>query len=213
MYCKNCGFNYEGNYCPKCGTKNDVNSIPADDYPSDYTQKPKRTSKKFIAFLIVLAALITGASVLAPIGYAVFAGYMLDNIAGSSLTNSVETRSISDSASINKFKYSIDKVSYTDKYDDEKAADGYEYMKIKVKITNTSSSRAFCLADAELYIDDVIYEEYDFDSLSDELDAGKSKLSEFVYEVPEKRDKIELCIHDNNILNNKVIKFNIYDED
>lgn len=212
MYCKNCGFNYEGNYCPKCGTKNDY-IIPVNNTSAGNARKPKQTSKKFIAFLIVLAALITGASVLAPIGYAFFAGYMLDNIAGSSLTNSVETHSISDSASINKFKYSIDKVSYTDKYDDEKADSGYEYMKIKVKITNTSSSRAFCLADAELYIDDVIYEEYDSDSLSDELDAGKSKLSEFVYEVPEKRDKIELCIHDNNILNNKVIKFNIFDED
>jgi hypothetical protein len=212
MYCKNCGFNYEGNYCPKCGTKNDY-IIPVNNTSAGNARKPKQTSKKFIAFLIVLAALITGGSVLAPIGYAVFAGYMLDNIAGSSLTNSLETHSISDSASINKFKYSIDKVSYTDKYDDEKADSGYEYMKIKVKITNTSSSRAFCLADAELYIDDVIYEEYDSDSLSDELDAGKSKIAELVYEVPEKRDKIELFLRADSLFDSKAIKFNIYDED
>ena len=86
-------------------------------------------------------------------------------------------------------------------------------MKIKFKITNISKTRENSFLENELYIDDVIYDEYDFESLSAELDAGKSKIAELVYEVPEKRDKIELFLRADSLFDSKAIKFNIFDED
>ncbi len=212
MYCKNCGFNYEGNYCPKCGTKNDY-IIPVNNTSAGNARKPKQTSKKFIAFLIVLAALITGGSVLAPIGFFVFLDYADSHIGSFNYVENAEEYSMYDKATFDMFEYSIDRISFSDKYDGEKAADGYEYMKIKFKITNISKTRENSFLENELYINDVLYDEYDFESLSAELDAGKSKIAELVYEVPEKRDKIELFLRADSLFDSKAIKFNIFDED
>ncbi|MBR6514840.1 MAG: S8 family serine peptidase [Clostridia bacterium] len=48
MFCKNCGKEFEGKYCPLCGTKAEIPAAPAK------IKKPKKSKKKLILSIIAL---------------------------------------------------------------------------------------------------------------------------------------------------------------
>ena len=86
MICNNCGFEFEGNFCPMCGTKVQTysdNNLYADNSKTAYnppyapqsqpyynTRKPKRTSKVVTALIIVLAVVLPISAIfIVPFGF------------------------------------------------------------------------------------------------------------------------------------------------
>ena len=88
-------------------------------------------------------------------------------------------------------------------------------MKVKLRITNISNLGSYVSSETDVYVDDLLYEEYvDMEDYIDhELAAGKTMISERVYEIPKNRSKIELDIRGtDDIFGNTVIKFNILED-
>lgn len=230
MICNNCGFEFEGNFCPMCGTKVQTysdNNLYADNSKTAYnppyapqsqpyynTKKPKRTSKVVTALIIVLAVVLPISAIfIVPFGFFACVDY-IDRI---DIADKVEVHSVTETAELEGFRYSIEDVSYTDTYIKDKPQDGYEFMKVKLRITNTTNSGNYVSSETEAYVDDILYDEYnDFsdDYYENELAAGKSMISERVYEIPKNRSKIELDIRGtDDIFGNTVIKYNIFDNE
>lgn len=131
------------------------------------------------------------------------------------IADKVETHTITESAVLEQFRYSIENISYTDTYNDDKPQNGYEFMKVKLRITNISKSGNYVSSETDVYVDDLLYEEYGDmeDYIDHELAAGKTMISERVYEIPKNRSKIELDIRGaDDIFGNTVIKFNILED-
>lgn len=73
MFCKNCGFNFEGNFCPNCGlpskevvvnsendnSESNPNKVNLDDKPN-LTKKKKAIYKKWWFYLIIAIILCLG---------------------------------------------------------------------------------------------------------------------------------------------------------
>lgn len=231
MNCNNCGFEFEGNFCPMCGTKAQPyseNNPYEQSYQTQYNPpyvsqsqpynnfKPRKHKKGFVLdIIIVLAVALVGSVMLyiAPLG--LFACF--DYIDSMDVADRVETHSVTESAVLDNFRYSIENISYTDTYNKDKPQDGYEFMKVKLRITNISNSGNYVSSDTEVYVDDVLYDEYDDfsdDYYENELAAGKTMISERVYEIPKNRNKIEFDIRGiNDIFGNTVIKYNIFDNE
>lgn len=230
MTCNNCGFEFEGNFCPMCGTKaqpNSENNPYEQSYQTQYnpsyvpqsqpyynTKPRKRKKVVVLSIILVLAVVMTSAAMyFAPLG--LFACF--DFIDRMDIADRVETHSITESAVLDNFRYSIENISYTDTYNNDKPQVGYEFIKIKLKITNISNSGNYVSSDTEIYVDDVLYDEYDYfcdDYYENELAAGKAMISERVYEIPKNRNKIEFDIRGvNDIFGNTVIKYNIFDNE
>ncbi len=224
MICNNCGYEFEGNFCPMCGNSvsTHLNNNPyAENYQTQYNPQyqsysnPKpRKRKKGVVLAIVLVsvvALASAAMYIAPLG--LFACF--DFIDRMDIADKVETHTITESAVLEQFRYSIENVSYTDTYNDDKPQNGYEFMKVKLRITNISKSGNYVSSETDVYVDDLLYEEYDDmeDYIDHELAAGKTMISERVYEIPKNRSKIELDIRGtDDIFGNTVIKFNILED-
>ncbi len=229
MICNNCGFEFEGNFCPMCGTRVNTpsdNNPYAENFQTKYNSpyvppnqsynntKPRKGNKESVKKALVIAlAIVIGKAALfiAPLGF--FA--CIDYIDRLDIADEVEAHSITESAVLDEFRYSIENISYTDTYNNDKPQNGYEFMRIKLRITNISNAGNYVSSETEVYVDDILYDEYDdFDDVyyDHELASGKTMISERVYEIPKNKDKIELDIRGNNdIFGNKVIKYNIYD--
>lgn len=224
MICNNCGYEFEGNFCPMCGTSvsTDLNNNPyAGNYQTQYNppyqsynnSKPRKRKKGIVLAIVLVSvvALASAAMYIAPLG--LFACF--DFIDRMDIADKVETHTITESAVLEQFRYSIENVSYTDTYNDDKPQDGYEFMKVKLRITNISKSGNYVSSETDVYVDDLLYEEYDDmeDYIDHELAAGKTMISERVYEIPKNRSKIELDIRGTyDIFGNTVIKFNILED-
>lgn len=53
MICKKCGKEYEGKFCPECGTSSDGSTLQAPP-----VQQPKKKKKGLIAALVVIAVIV-----------------------------------------------------------------------------------------------------------------------------------------------------------
>lgn len=214
MICSNCGYEYNEQRCPRCGAFNGNFPQPPvapalnnnNPYNQPYTYK--RTSKGVAAAIIIGAAVVfAGIVVAAPIGlFALFD--FTENTTQSVVSKNAEVHSSSESALIGDIEYSIDDISFSDTFKGDKPSDGCEFMRIKLRAKNTASFTRGVYPDFSLYVNDVLYDEYDDGFYGDDILGGKTMIGDCVYEVPKLRNKLEFCVSDSDIFG-KTVKFDI----
>lgn len=229
MKCKKCGNVFTGNYCNKCGAKAEIEPTPVNPYqfknenaqpipapvqtnryynintPQNKSQY-KRTSKGVIALFLILASVFLVMIIALPFGIIM--------LADKTSEHREETYSINEKAVMGAFEYSLEDVSTAESFRNDKPESGYEFLKIKLKMKNISDTRESNYSEIELYVDDGLYDEYSDNYYLNDIDGGKFRISEFVYEIPKNRNNTELVIHDEEDFGlGKIIKFNISDND
>ena len=256
MKCGNCGHIFNGNFCPKCGTKavneaektieenkfGSINQNEENPYEQSYSDSqetrtpeapsyttppvapsynqnvyqnnnqqntvnvpyqyqqyqqipPKKpmTGGKIAATVVGIVLAVVVLIYIVPFGFIICVS-TIDN-AGSEFITSQDLTAVystDETVDMGDFSYSVDNISYTDTYGNDKAGDGYEFLKVDVIIKNTSDISEYVDAEINLYTDDFLYESFNSPDPNRYLDVGKSEIVTYVYKIPKQRESVEL---------------------
>lgn len=152
MVCKKCGKEYEGKFCPECGTSNDGS---ASAQVADPAQQPKKKKKKGLIAAIVVIAVIVVIAAIANLGGNDDQPQAV-NGSGNAANEQVDTSKlfgINEPVKYKGLELSVTKVEKSNGDDFDKPKDGMEYVIVTVKYKNAGEEK-------------ISYNPYDFKMLN-----------------------------------------------
>lgn len=151
MVCKKCGKEYEGKFCPECGTSNDGSASEKVEAP---VQRQKKKKKGLIAAIVVIAVIVVIAAI-ANLGGNDDQPQSV-NGSGNAANEQVDTSKvfgINEPVKYKGLELSVTKVEKSSGKEYEKPKDGMEYVIVTVKYKNTGDEK-------------ISYNPYDFKMLN-----------------------------------------------
>lgn len=152
MVCKKCGKEYEGKFCPECGTSNDGSTSAQVANPA---QQPKKKKKKGLIAAIVVIAVIVVIAAIANLGGNDDQPQAV-NGSGNAANEQVDTSKlfgINEPVKYKGLELSVTKVEKSNGDDFDKPKDGMEYVIVTVKYKNAGEEK-------------ISYNPYDFKMLN-----------------------------------------------
>lgn len=150
MICKKCGKEYEGKFCPECGTSSDGSTLQVAPI-----QQPKKKKKKGLIAAVVVIAVIVVIAAIANLGGNDDQPQAV-NGSGNAANEQVDTSKvfgINEPVKYKGLELSVTKVEKSSGKEYEKPKDGMEYVIVTVKYKNTGDEK-------------ISYNPYDFKMLN-----------------------------------------------
>lgn len=153
MVCKKCGKEYEGKFCPECGTSNDGSTSEKVEAP---VQRQKKKKKKGLIAAVVVIAVIVVIAAIASLGGNDDQPQAVNGSGNAAHNEQVDTSKvfgINEPVKYKGLELSVTKVEKSSGKEYEKPKDGMEYVIVTVKYKNTGDEK-------------ISYNPYDFKMLN-----------------------------------------------